>query len=253
MMTWKCEEPYSYFNLTSGLCQTVCGGFYYENETALVCAPCTNKDCYLCETANKSLCTECATYLYFELVDGECVCMFGYLHANSSCMLCSDANTGCYNCSYDDGAKGTLAYDSSKFSCLECNKTANYFLTGSLCTKCTLTQCLYCQNLTACSVCNSGYNLSSIHTCILCYVTGCLYCSTTNPNVCATCHEAIGYYANTANQKCKTICGDGIYVSASEGCDDGNLDSYDGCSSTCTVESSFTCSGSPSACYFAAA
>lgn len=40
-------------------------------------------------------------------------------------------------------------------------------------------------------------------------------------------------------------------MAATEGCDDGNLVNYDGCSATCTVESSFSCSGSPSVCYFA--
>lgn len=37
-------------------------------------------------------------------------------------------------------------------------------------------------------------------------------------------------------------CGDGAYNSANgEGCDDGNLNSGDGCSSTCQVESMYTC------------
>ena len=37
-------------------------------------------------------------------------------------------------------------------------------------------------------------------------------------------------------------CGDGISVSGFEGCDDGNLANFDGCSSTCNVESFFSCS-----------
>jgi cysteine-rich repeat protein len=35
-------------------------------------------------------------------------------------------------------------------------------------------------------------------------------------------------------------CGDG-YTDAGEQCDDGNLISGDGCSSTCTIETYFTC------------
>jgi len=31
-------------------------------------------------------------------------------------------------------------------------------------------------------------------------------------------------------------------------CDDGNLANSDGCSSTCGVESGYTCAGSPSSC-----
>lgn len=45
------------------------------------------------------------------------------------------------------------------------------------------------------------------------------------------------------------VCGNGITQSG-EGCDDGDVDDGDGCSSTCTVEAGFTCQsdGSPSVC-----
>ncbi len=43
------------------------------------------------------------------------------------------------------------------------------------------------------------------------------------------------------------VCGNGI-VELSEQCDDGNTSNGDGCSSTCTIESGYTCAGSPSAC-----
>ncbi|MFO0549126.1 MAG: DUF4215 domain-containing protein [Polyangiaceae bacterium] len=42
-------------------------------------------------------------------------------------------------------------------------------------------------------------------------------------------------------------CGDGV-VEQGEPCDDGNGNSSDGCSSTCTIEAGYTCSGSPSVC-----
>jgi CSLREA domain-containing protein len=42
-------------------------------------------------------------------------------------------------------------------------------------------------------------------------------------------------------------CGDGV-LGSGEACDDGNSTSGDGCSSTCVVESGFTCTGSPSVC-----
>ena len=60
----------------------------------------------------------------------------------------------------------------------------------------------------------------------------------------------MGYYNNVTTNKCSTKCGDGIPVSATEACDDGNLINYDGCSSSCAIESAFTCSGAPSVCYF---
>ncbi|TSC24659.1 EGF domain-containing protein [Corallococcus sp. Z5C101001] len=43
------------------------------------------------------------------------------------------------------------------------------------------------------------------------------------------------------------LCGDGK-VSPGEQCDDGNRTSGDGCSSTCSVESGYTCTGQPSVC-----
>lgn len=43
------------------------------------------------------------------------------------------------------------------------------------------------------------------------------------------------------------VCGDGS-VDAPEACDDANTDAGDGCSATCTVESNYLCTGSPSVC-----
>src|SRR5262249_15233996 len=43
------------------------------------------------------------------------------------------------------------------------------------------------------------------------------------------------------------VCGDGI-VDMTEPCDDGNTMSGDGCSSTCQIETGFTCMGMPSQC-----
>jgi cysteine-rich repeat protein len=43
------------------------------------------------------------------------------------------------------------------------------------------------------------------------------------------------------------LCGNGN-VESPEGCDDGNVANNDGCSITCTVESGYSCSGTPSVC-----
>ena len=45
---------------------------------------------------------------------------------------------------------------------------------------------------------------------------------------------------------CLEICGDGIRVSSTIQCDDGNMASGDGCSSDCEVETNFKCSGGSS-------
>lgn len=167
------------------------------------------------------------------------------------CSLCSDANAGCYNCSYDDGAGGVLPFNASNFVCLACNETGDYFMNGTLCSQCALSNCLDCLNLTACLVCQSGYQITEFLTCYSCNVVGCAACDLTDPDVCVLCNSTLGYYEDSSNQQCKTLCGDGIYVSAEEGCDDGNLADFDGCSASCTVEPSFSCQGSPSACSFA--
>jgi cysteine-rich repeat protein len=43
-------------------------------------------------------------------------------------------------------------------------------------------------------------------------------------------------------------CGNGV-IDAGEQCDDGNIVSGDGCSTTCTIESGWTCAGQPSVCH----
>ena len=47
------------------------------------------------------------------------------------------------------------------------------------------------------------------------------------------------------------VCGDGKYESnLGHECDDGNLESGDGCSETCTLEPGYSCDGqSPTSCY----
>ena len=49
---------------------------------------------------------------------------------------------------------------------------------------------------------------------------------------------------------CEIACGNGA-IDPGEECDDGNTNDGDGCSSTCTIESSdWTCSGEPSDCHY---
>jgi hypothetical protein len=65
METWLCSPPFYYFNITSNLCQTLCGGFTYENATAFTCDPCQNTLCYECEHPDRNLCSDCASYLFY--------------------------------------------------------------------------------------------------------------------------------------------------------------------------------------------
>lgn len=46
----------------------------------------------------------------------------------------------------------------------------------------------------------------------------------------------------------EAVCGNGV-IEGDQACDDGNTEDGDGCSSTCTIEEGWTCSGEPSACF----
>jgi cysteine-rich repeat protein len=144
--------------------------------------------------------------------------MAGYIATEGVCRKCWDANPGCLNCSYDDGHNGTVPFNVSLFTCLYCD---------------------------------SSYDYSDAQTCMICLVTGCLNCSATDANLCSRCDPTMGYYDNATSHQCSTLCGDGIYVTATEGCDDNNTDDFDGCSAGCSIEAGFICTGSPSDCYFA--
>jgi cysteine-rich repeat protein len=46
---------------------------------------------------------------------------------------------------------------------------------------------------------------------------------------------------------CGATCGNGT-VEAGEACDDGNLTNGDGCTAACTVQTGYSCTGTPSVC-----
>jgi cysteine-rich repeat protein len=67
------------------------------------------------------------------------------------------------------------------------------------------------------------------------------------------CQVELGYQCSGGSpyskDTCTQICGDGRIMNtrpSSNYCDDGNLRNGDGCDSTCTVETGFTCSGGTS-------
>ena len=77
MKTWQCPQGYDYFNLTSNLCQDMCGGYFFENNSSFLCEECS----YSCENCtSESDCTECdETGDHRVMVNGvACVCMDGY-------------------------------------------------------------------------------------------------------------------------------------------------------------------------------
>jgi cysteine-rich repeat protein len=70
-------------------------------------------------------------------------------------------------------------------------------------------------------------------------------------------HTVDGYAVQTAPisgvtlsiNSCTTssVCGNGV-ISGPEACDDGDIDSGDGCAASCQIESGWICSGQPSVC-----
>lgn len=184
-----------------------------------------------------------------------------FIDTNIQCTKCS--LTGCLDCN-------------SLIECATCDTVNDYFIDINLqCTKCSLTGCLDCSSLTDCVKCNQDgnyflvYNSStSTNTCELCVLTGCLTCQTlTTCKVCdtvnnyglvsdGTCKQCPftclcdGYvlpkYTNTTDgqQYCSTVCGDSLKRNF-EQCDDGNIVDGDGCSSTCQIESAWSCNSDP--------
>lgn len=68
--------------------------------------------------------------------------------------------------------------------------------------------------------------------------------------------RAEGWECRAPNTDCFPVCGDGRRMldaegQPAEGCDDGNTDNGDGCSSSCMVEPGATCVGEPSQCAMA--
>ena len=61
-------------------------------------------------------------------------------------------------------------------------------------------------------------------------------------NECKGCDYRDGQFT-TEDNTCEEICGDGIFLDETSECDDGNTDSGDGCSATCTVEVGYRCEG----------
>lgn len=65
-----------------------------------------------------------------------------------------------------------------------------------------------------------------------------------------TCDDGNALNGDGCSNTCKleiAVCGNGI-VESGEACDDGNMSNGDGCNNTCTVQSGWSCTGSPSVC-----
>lgn len=112
--------------------------------------------------------------------------------------------------------------------------------------------CVDCSSNTVCNAC--GYSLvftggACVPNCIYSQCTACSFSIPTG-TICTSCNTGYGVITSDPTL-CTTVCGDGIVMSFAEQCDDGNTISGDGCSSSCIIETFFTCSNttnSPSLC-----
>lgn len=102
MKTWQCPSKNPYFNLTTNLCQTGCGAYFYANTSVLQCHEC-EWACSRC--ANSTFCSGCDSVVDFRIlanVSGKptCVCMPGYYQnpTNSSNKVCLPCIANCLTC-----------------------------------------------------------------------------------------------------------------------------------------------------------
>ena len=62
---------------------------------------------------------------------------------------------------------------------------------------------------------------------------------------CVACRVVLGWNCTggsaSSKDTCTSVCGDGVTATGAEACDDGNTKSGDGCSTTCVVETNYTC------------
>ena len=71
-----------------------------------------------------------------------------------------------------------------------------------------------------------------------------MFLDTSLNTMCVSCEDRIGYQLQLVDGDvwCMDLCGDGRKNDYNE-CDDGNLQSSDGCNSLCVVEKNWKCSG----------
>lgn len=234
MMNWDCPPSYPYLNIVTRLCQDICDYYTYVNITDMTCRPCLNTICYTCNNiTDSSICLSCPPN--FVLSNNTCICDMTALdrifYSASTCSLCSTILPYCTQCSYNYNT--SLPYNSSAFLCIDCNNSAGYFIDANdLCSPCSIPNCITCSGISQCSVCNTGFGVTTSGGCSNCPITGCnscvniSYCGACNSGyvlsngACTTCAASCtcgGYtFPRKANGDCSAICGDGILISPYE-------------------------------------
>lgn len=96
MMSWTCNHPYIFFNITAMMCQTSCGPFTYTNYTDNTCRPCINTLCYTCIANNSNICLSCPTNWVISGTTCICDTSSGTIwFINGICYACGDLQFQC--------------------------------------------------------------------------------------------------------------------------------------------------------------
>lgn len=219
---YYCPDLIPYLMVSTNLCYDLCPMRYCSNASDYQCDACPTYDCYYC--AYTGLCSQCNATLDFRYMSNtsRCIPLPGYYDSGASqAVPCIASN--CLTCT-------------SAVICTSC--PPGKFLTSSkTCGVCPV-NCLNCSSTTICVVCATYYKVS-LGTCIpdCSSILNCSTCSVTSGNLsCLTC--ALGY--SLVSNACIQVCGDGMLLSP-EVCDDGNILNGDGCSSNCSIETSYYC------------
>lgn len=195
------------------------------------------------------ICLVCPPHCASCLSEDECVEVFA-----------ASQNTCDYGCSegfYPDPATGKCSkcdhacatcYGPSNWECLECNTKAGYMRSNK--------NSDICLSLSCPPGTFSYFEVPSIIHCLPCD-SPCETCYASGPSACLSCRENFIWADSSQtgesncvlppsgiaigpNGKLTEVCGDGLNLGVNE-CDDGNLESGDGCSSECRIEAGFEC------------
>jgi len=253
----------TYYLDSTGACVNPCTGAFYADTTTQSCLACPDlcatcsddSTCLTCTSTNalyNDLCLDTCpdgTYNGIDTSDSKRKC----LTCPTNCVTCASASQ-CYTCdTHYFLNSGTGSCDQCDSTCATCR--------GSAATDCVLCPDTYtlkvstseCVQLSCTSSEYANYDIGECEacdaTCLTCSgttTTDCLTCSGTNVlstnNQCLACTYPNGLELKTSTT-CIDICGDGRRVAKTTQCDDGNLVDGDGCSSTCKIETGWTCSG----------
>ncbi|KAM3137484.1 hypothetical protein pb186bvf_010457 [Paramecium bursaria] len=239
----SCKIDKSFVN-DLGRCECI-DGYLMHNLQCLNC----HYSCSKCNGLLNSQCTQCDALQFRSLTVSVCQCFDGYQE--------NDSGNQIFSCQYKNAQDGVWTYgeqcddanNDPRDGCDNFQITSGYSCTNifnqpSICYKCP-ENCLNVNNqkikLLASLVHNNITMLNpNEDSCLECptpsYCSVCINQQIPKQGKCDNC--GYGYYYQ--ENQCRSRCGDGIKT-IDEQCDDGNVQSSDGCSEQCQIENDFVC------------